>query len=189
LTVAACHAHGIRFTLYPPGYGPYLRQPMLQVAPDGAPAAGGEHGEFSDTVLEAAVDAKVGRAWARTSEDKSDSREGSWGKQGRHLEFASRLVGVARDLTDAVRETIAAVLSVGTLVLREHANAQGYRAIGSAVCDVLDRLRGGPRRAWQLLLCGHLVGRFGAPWQWDAKRQVMERSPFLRRGTTSGSSP
>jgi hypothetical protein len=187
LAVVACHAHGCGFTLYPPGYAPYLRQPVLQVAPDGEHAPGDDRDEFADTVFEAAVDANAGRAWARITKD--DPPERWWGTQGRHLRFAVQLVGIARDLADAVRETIAASLSVSTLVLREHSNAHGYRAIGRAVCDVLHRLRGGPRRAQQLLLCGHMVGHWGAPWQWDAKRQVMERSPFLRGGTTGGSSP
>ena len=187
LTVAVCHAHGCGFTLYPTGYAPYRRQPVLQVAPDGEPAPGDGHDDFADTVFEAAAAAKAGRAWARITEDNPPERW--WGTQGRHLGLAARLTGVAHDLVTGVRETIAAALSVSTLVLREHAKAQGYRAVGRAVCDVLHRLRGGPRRAQHLLVCGHLVGHWGAPWRWDAKRRLMERSPFLRRGTTDGSSP
>jgi len=188
LAVVVCHTHGCGFTLYPPGYAPYLRRPVQQVAPDGGLApGGGEQKEFADTVFEAAVDAKDGRAWARRTDD--DPPERSWGTQGRHLRFAARVTGIAHDLADAVRETIAAALSVSTLTLREHALARGYRAIGKAICDVLDRLRGGPRRALRLLICGHLVGHWGAPWLWDARRQVLERSPFLVGGTSSGSSP
>lgn len=190
LTVVACRTHGCGFTLYPAGFAPYLRQPVTQVAPDGGPVPGsGDGDEFTDTLFEAAVDAKAGRAWARATETEDAPPERWWGTQGRHLRFAARLVGVAHDLADAVREAIAAALSVSALVLREHSVARGYRAIGEAVCDVLGRLRGGPRRAWQLLVCGHLVGRWGAPWRWDAQRAVMERSPFQSCGMTSGSSP
>ncbi|MFQ5503385.1 MAG: hypothetical protein ACE5F1_01150, partial [Planctomycetota bacterium] len=163
-------------------------QPVLQVAPDGGPSpGGGEHQEFAGTVFEAAVDARAGRAWARITEDEPPERK--WGTQGRHLGFAARLVGVARDLADGVRETIGATLSVSTLLLRNLSRCRGYQAIGKGVCDVLHRLRGGPRRAQQLLVCGHLVGRWGAPMRWDAKRQVMERSPFPRGVTADGSSP
>jgi len=188
LTVVACRTHRCRFTLYPAGYAPYLRQPVLQVAPDGEPVAGvGD--ELADTLFEAAFDAKEGRAWARATAAEDEPPERWWGTQGRHLRFAARLVGVAHDLADGVRETIAAALSVSTLVLREHSFARGYRAIGEAVCDVLGRLRGGPRRGWRILVCGHLAGHWGAPWRWDGKRAVMERSPFLRGGTTGGRSP
>lgn len=188
LAVVRCRTHGCGFTLYPAGFGPYLRQPVVQMAPDGQCAPAGQD-EFAGTLFEAAVDAKQGRPWARTSETEDDPPERWWGTQGRHLRFAARLVGVAHDLADAVRETIAAALSVSALVLREHSLARGYRAIGEAVCDVLGRFRGGPRRAWQLLVCGHLAGHWGSPWQWDAQRAVMERSPFQSCGTTGGSSP
>jgi hypothetical protein len=180
LAVVVCGTHGCGFTLYPPGYAPYRRQPVLHVAPDGSPVPGdGDHERFAETMFEAAVDAKAGRAWARLTED--DPPEHWWSTQGRHLGFAARLVGVAANLADAARETIATALSVSTLMLREHSLARGYRAIGDAICDVLQRIRGGTRRAQQLLVCGHLAGHWGAPWRWDPSRQVMERSPFLRR--------
>jgi len=191
LAVVVCRTHGRGFTLYPPGYAPFRRQPVLQSAPDGRPAPGdggdGGDGELTDTVFEAAVDAKAGRAWSRMTED--DPPERWWSTQGRHLDFAARLVGVAGDLAAAVREAIASALSVSTLVLREHALVRGYRALGEAICDVLQRIRGGARRAQQLLVCGHLAGHWGAPWRWDPSRRVMERSPFLRGGTGGGRSP
>jgi hypothetical protein len=188
LAVVVCGTHGCGFTLYPPGYAPYRRQPVLHVAPDGSPVPGdGDHERFAETMFEAAVDAKAGRAWARVTED--DPPEHWWSTQGRQLGFAARLVGVAANLADAARETIATALSVSTLMLREHSLARGYRAIGDAICDVLQRIRGGPRRAQQLLVCGHLAGHWGAPWRWDPSRQVMERSPFLRCGMSGGRSP
>lgn len=188
LTVVACRTHGCGFTLYPPGYAPFRRQPVLQVAPDGQPApVDGGHDEFVGTVFEAAVDARAGRAWARITEREPPDRW--WSTQGRHLRFAARLVGVAAGLTEAVREAMASALSVSTLVLREHSLTRGYRAIGEAICDVLQRMRGGARCAQRLLVCGHLAGHWGAPLRWDPSRQVMERSPFLRGGTSRSRSP
>jgi len=104
------------------------------------------------------------------------------GTQGRHLYLASRLVGVARELSDRVRSGIAAVLWVDQLQLREGSRARGYRAVGKVVVAVLRRLRRGARRAMELLVCGHLVGKWGEPLHWDAQRQVLERSPFVPRG-------
>jgi hypothetical protein len=183
LTVVACGTHGCGFTLYPPGYAPYRRQPVVRLSPAGAPVESegdDKSSQLSGTLFEAAVDARHGRAWARSSGDGVPDRW--WGTQGRHLDLASRLVGVARGLADRIREAISAVLSVGTLVLRETSRAEGYRAIGKAVCQVLQRLRG-PRRAVHLLTCGHLIGHWGEPLHWDAGRRVIERSPFSTRGT------
>jgi len=180
LAVIACRTHGVAFTLYPPGYGPYRRQPVERLSPDGR-ALGVETDpdvvEFAGTLFEAASDARAGRAWAR---DGAGDRpqEHWWSTQGRHLRLAARLVGVAVELAEKLRERVAAALSVGMLTLREKSKARGYREIGEAVCAVLAELGRGPRRSRRLLLCGHLVGRWGEPMHWDARRGVLRRSPF-----------
>ena len=191
LVVAACATHEGAFTLYPAGYGPYQRRPVQRLSPDGravasAPEAGEPAGDWQGTLFEAAVDAKDGRAWSRCSE--AESADGRWWTtQGRHLRRCTGIVGVAAGLADSVREAIAATLSVGTLVLRQLSAAKGYRAVGAAVSSVLQSLRGGAGRAFRLLVCGHLVGLWGAPWRWDPARQVMERSPFSSDGTIPSS--
>ncbi len=181
-----CRTHGCAFTLYPPGYAPYRRQPVMRVAPDGKPIHGEgdrQRTDFAQTVFEAALDARQGRQWARQSDSFHDPPERWWGTQGRHLTLAARLVGIARDLSDRARSSIAAVLSVGHLQLRESSHAVGYRAIGHAVCGVLERMRGAAWRARQLLVCGCLADLWGEPLYWDAPRQVLERSPFPAAGT------
>jgi hypothetical protein len=192
LLVIKCRSHGVAFTLYPHGYGPYRRQSVAKVAPDGRPIlAPSESVEasFEGTVFEAATDAKQGRRWARDTGAEVPDRW--WSTQGRHLRLAARLLGVAQELTDKVRESIAAVLSVGTLQLRELCQAKGYRAIGQSVCTVLSSLKlsslkeGWAWHAQQLLICGHLVGQWGEPLHWDATRGVLVRSPFSIRGTSS----
>ena len=92
-------------------------------------------------------------------------------------------MGLARDLSDRVRSSIAAVLSVNHLQLREGSRAVGYRAMGQAVCGVLAQIKGGARRALQLLVCGNLTELWGEPLYWDIQRQVLERSPFLATRT------
>jgi hypothetical protein len=188
LLVVSCRSHGIAFTLYPPSYAPYRRQSLTKLAPDGEPirsAATASDGkaDYEGTVFEAAFDAKAGCRWARESGDGQPERW--WGTQGRHLRLATLLAGVARDLDAKIRESIAAVLSVGTLLLRELSQAVGYRAIGTSVCSVLGSLHGhASRRAQQLLVCGHLVGQWGAPLHWDAERKALVRSPFSIGGTS-----
>jgi hypothetical protein len=186
LLVVQCRTHGSAFTLYPPAYAPYRRQAVLKLAPDGEPIRSEREvveTDFEGTVFEAALQAKDGQRWARDSDDQVPERW--WSTQGRHLRLSSRLVGVADDVAERDRESIAAVLSVSTLALRERCQAKGYRAVGRAVCVVLSWLKGGARRAWQLLVCGHLIGQWGEPLHWDTKRHVLLHSPFLAGGTTS----
>ena len=180
LAVARCRTHKVGFTLYPPGFAPYRRQPVLKIAADGSPVSTEEAGlrkDFADTVFAAAVDGADGRQWARESGDAE--RDGSWGTQGRHLQLAARLVGVGRDLVDRVRESVATVLSGSGLRQREHSLAKGYRALGKAVCDMLQQLRDShASRAFALLVCGYFVGHWGEPMCWDASREDLLRSPF-----------
>lgn len=188
LAVARCSTHDSRFTLYPPGFAPYGRQPILKIGSDGSPVAtekDGLHGDFEDTIFAAALDSAEGRAWARDSDEVVPDRW--WSTQGRHLQLTARLVGIAGDLADRVRESIAAVLSVSGLMQRERSTATGYQRIGKAVCDVLRWLRGGKaHRAFALLVCGCLVGHWGEPLRWDGNREVLERSPFCADGMGDG---
>lgn len=182
LTVVACRTHGRCFTLYPPGFWPYGRHPVVRLSPDGKELEDGDPsaGAFTATLFEAAFDARQGRAWARDSHQRVPERW--WSTQGRYLRLAARLLGVAEGLAEHVRESVAAVLSVGTLVLREHSGARGYRQIGEAVCEILSHLQPGQKRPRQLLVCGHLIGRWGEPLHWDARRGALRRSAFRASG-------
>ena len=187
LAMARCRTHGCGFTLYPPGFAPYQRQPLINIAPDGSEVVTEDLGlrrDFADTPFAAAIDAADGIGWARDSHDSLP--EHWWSTQGRHLNLAARLVGIARGLAERAREAIAALLSVSGLRQREHLTAKGYRAMGKAVCDILSQLGAGhASRAFDLLLCGHIAGHWGEPCRWDVKRCDLERSPFCRRGTAS----
>jgi hypothetical protein len=187
LAVVECRTHGAAFTLYPPGYAPYRRQPVLRLSPDGSPilhekGRDAERADFDGTLFQSALDARDGVAWARESGGPSPP-ERYWPTQGRHLSLAARITGVARELGERVRVSIAMLLSVDGLGLHEGAQATGYRALGKAICAVLAKLRGQARRALDLLRCGALVGRWGEPLHWDADRGVLERAPFPTRGT------
>jgi hypothetical protein len=158
----------------------------MKVAPDGREIhreaeKDREETRFDQTLFEAALDAKHGRAQMTNPSQHPSKRPNR--TRSRHLHLAARIVGVAHDLSDRVRLPIATILSVSTLQLREGSRATGHRRLGKAVCAVLTRLKGGARRALDLLLCGHLVGRWGEPRQWDAQRQLLERSPFAPPST------
>lgn len=188
LAVVSCRTHGVAFTLYPAGYAPYRRQPVLRLAQDGSgilreQGRPSERADFDGTLFEAALDAGHGVPWARESAvGVGDGPGRYWPTQGRHLRLAARITGVARDLSDRVRVSIATLLSVDCLDLHAGAQATGYRGIGKAICSVLLKLRGGARRAWRLLVCGALAGGWGEPLYWDSRRRVLERAPFPGRG-------
>jgi len=193
LTVLRCRTHGCAFTLYPPGYAPYRRQSVLTLSYDGSsifrePGRNVERDDFDGTLFESALDARDGVAWARESGSVVlGVPQRYWAGQGRHLQLAARITGVARDLSERMRVLISMVLSVDCLGLKDGARARGYRAIGKAICSVLAKLKGRARRARALLVCGAVVGRWGEPFHWDAKRCVLERSPFPLHGTASTS--
>jgi hypothetical protein len=103
-----------------------------------------------------------------------------WSTQGRHIDLALRLLGIARDIGARLRERIAGVLSIDHLFLRDQSRLEkdGYHARASAVCAVLRRLKRSATAALRLLFSGRLIGHWGAPRNWDARHQVLERLPF-----------
>jgi hypothetical protein len=169
--------------LYPPAFGPYLRAPVLALAPDGTaplPEKGDPQGldAFEGTLFQAALDGERRKAWARDSLDGVPDRW--WSTQRRHLDLAQRLLGIARDIGARLRERIAGVLSLDYLFLRDQSRAEkdGYHARASAVCGVLRRLKRSATAALRLLFSGRLIGHWGAPRHWDPRRQTLERLPF-----------
>ncbi len=184
LVVLVCRGHGHAFTLYPPGHAPYQRRAVLRVGPDGSAVMCGAETErlweYDSTLFEAALWARGGRAGARESGE--DPPPLWWSTQGRHLGLGARLVGVSRGQDGRVRETLAEALAVDALLVHEQARLvetrPGYRALGEAICRVLEALRGGVLRARRVLRSGHLVGHWGEPLHWDAVRRSFLRSPF-----------
>jgi hypothetical protein len=183
LTVARCHTHGRSFTLYPPAFGPYLRAPVCALAPDGtAPLPERKNPQgleaFEGTLFQAALDGERQKAWARDSLGGVADRW--WSTQGRHIGLALRLLGIARDIGERLRERIASVLSLDHLFLRDRSRAEkdGYHTRAKAVCAVLRRLSRSATAALRLLFSGRVIGHWAIPWSWDSQRQVLERLPF-----------
>lgn len=93
-----CTAHACTFTLYPPGFAPYQRKPVLKLSPCGHRVFGeGDSLEtdFESTMFEGAV--------LDTSNDRHRPRS---------KRRAARIVGVASDLAARLRERIAWALSL-----------------------------------------------------------------------------
>jgi hypothetical protein len=189
LTQLKCNTHDEHFTLYPPGYAPYQRVPVARLAPDGTwirdESGNAPRGlkAFEKTVFHAALDAREHRPWARKSHDQNPERW--WSTQGRHLEVALWLTGLATSLADGVRRQISEILGVTEFLLKEaRKESSGYRAKGQGVCQILRKVRGGRACGLRLLLCGYVVGKWGRPWSWNTRHRCYEKLEFdLGRAT------
>lgn len=174
LEVFHCQTHGRHFTLYPPGFAPYQRQPLLGLAPDGgepiADSEGGDAARYAETLFEAAVAARDGQRWSRESKELKQIGDRWWSTQNRHLDRALLMLGLAATLSTKLRELIASVLSVDLLTLLERSSACGYRQKGAAICAVLEVLS--DRRLFRLLSSGQSVGLWGDVDYWDRQRRV-----------------
>lgn len=146
ITICRCHAHGLYFAVYPPGFVPYARRPLLDTA--------------NETASYAAVarDAAAGVAWRRAPEG---GRTRWWSTQRRIL----RRLGEALGAFTPARDVIALTIGLPLRVLARIAGAVGYRARGLALVAGIEALGGDPDR---LLLAGALAGTWGAPWRWQS---------------------
>lgn len=203
LAVLRCMTHGRAFTLYPPGHVPYGRRVIAPVASDGSPVtieqAGAEQGRqhpddegeqaalppaalaFCGTVFDAALDAAGGRIWQR--DHLPGGSERWWSSQGRWIERALRLLGLAPVQSVPLRHEIAELLVVDTLRLQELSSQLGgpvgYRQRGRAICQVLAAL---PLQsaflAERLQNCGQRSGLWASPLRWDRSSGALRREPF-----------
>lgn len=183
LAIVRCRTHRHAFTLYPPGYAPYQRKPLMALAPDGSqpiaePQSRDSLKAFEGTLFEAALDGERRQAWARSSQGEATDRW--WSTQGRHLAAAANLLGVSPDTTARLRERISEALCVDHLFLRDRARsaASGYLDRSKVICAVLRRLGNVRRLALRLLFCGRVIERWGIPCFWDPVRRVLNRLPF-----------
>ena len=188
LTVAKCHAHDVSFTIYPPGYAPYQRVPVLSLAADGGVILDEKDktrsglSAFEDSVFQAALDARERKGWARSS---AGAAARCWSTQRRHLERSLSLTGIAKEIDKRTREQISTVLSVPLLVIREQSQKElaGYQKRGAAVSKVLAAVHRGRSCALRLLLAGHLAGGWGRPHSVNPQTRSLEELPFYVRGT------
>ena len=202
LAVCRCETHRIGFTIYPAGFGPYLRQsvdrieasgelPEVPQTTDVATSDRVQH-EFEGTVFEAALCAADGAAWARDSVPSAvggfaTAPDRWWSSQLRRIALGLRVLGLAPDVQDEPRVRIGEVLGIPTTRLFELGKSlSGYRSRGKAIRVVLSLLVRAPSRAFDLLTCFHLAGCFGQPMPWCARRGFLPRRAFPYLDPTDG---
>ena len=158
LVVARCATHGHGFTIYPPGFAPFLRRPVLAVTPDGG--ALGAHAT-APSLFAAAHDAAEGRAWRPRGAAYTTGR---WRTQQRHIQITVKMLGLDPGAPGAVREQIAHHLAVPLLDLTSAPpQSAGFVARGRRVMEVFERLPRAVGLPGKLLCCGFVAGLWPAP--------------------------
>ena len=171
LSVMCCSAHACTFTLYPPGFAPYQRKPVLKLSSCGNRVLGESdllESDFDSTMFERAVLDDVGGDRRPRSERR-----------------AAKIVGVARDLDARLRESIAWALSVPAGAL--HWLSQSSKDVWTATREVLAQLNGNRRyKALNLLVSGHLAGCWGEPLLYHEDAHDVRRSPWAVLAAQNG---
>lgn len=172
---AKCH-HGPGYTLYPPGYGPYQREPVAPMSPGGELVRVGAGDEsvspgvpaWLRTLFAGALDAARGLSWSRESPADDPRRRRT---QRRHIALAATLLGLAADLDEDLSQRIASFLGVAWLVLSDqrsaYQSASTYEDRGAAVVSVLALVPVDRSLGHRLLMAGFIAGLWGRPERWD----------------------
>jgi hypothetical protein len=122
-----CKTHKASFTVYPPGWTPYARSPLISVDHNGhAVEPKAEVSGWIDTVFEAAVDASNNHLWSEELElgpTESDDCVTAQSRrtQRRHVAGVMRLFGFNVAATLREREVVASLTGVGVTKLEEGA--------------------------------------------------------------------
>jgi hypothetical protein len=188
-----CKVHKKFSTVYPLGYVPYGRQPLLAVVPDGKPLQEPKAGAASkpdldapwrDTMFQAALDAAEREPWPREPEKPSNRW---WPQQRRMLAWAMKLLGLGSDAGSRTALLIASVLAVPMMLLKEGIDSirakPGYYRRGRAICSVLRSMPPDFNRLDRLLAAGHHAGLWGQPYRWDPRTQTLSALVFQPAGT------
>lgn len=162
LVVCRCRAHGVFFTVYPPGHVPYGRVAVVAEDSEGRTVQGDALGA---TIFGAALEVCEAQPSARTQRRTLQRRLG----------VCAAMLGLLTNLTEPVRDRIADALWLPRLAAREGSRAYGslhrLRDRGSLVLGLLSRV---PRvRRTGLFVAGELAGLWGRPSRWDPGGQTL----------------
>ena len=157
LVVCRCRAHGVFFTVYPPGYVPYGRVAVIAEDSEGRAIQGEPLGT---TVFGAALEASTGNERRRMQRRTMQRR----------LSVCAAMLGLWPALSEAVRDQIADALWVPRLAARASARVYGTARLlverSALLLELLGRVPLARRRAG-LLVAGCIAGLWGRPSRWD----------------------
>lgn len=176
LLVLKCRSHpGPSFTVYPPGYGPYLRKKYAPVGPGGeiicsekSAVAAEASAAWETTFVTAALDASRGERWSRESPSDDPRRRRT---QDRYLGLSALFFGLSSQLTEEVAQQIACVLGIAYLRLLElrrwYAAASTYVEKGAAVVKVVSFLHVDGMLSDRIRQSGEPAGVWETRRRWD----------------------
>ena len=156
MMVAYCKTHDRYYTVYPPAWAPYVREPIVPEEQGGAGLV-----SWESTVFASAVDDR----WLKSYEHDGKT---SWHTHRRRLVRCGELLGLSG--TFAVGEEVAAILVVP---LHVHVAARKQFARGDlhsqrrAVRRVLDSISVTARLWRQMVRAEYAAGVWGSPWWWE----------------------
>ena len=163
LIVCRCRAHGVFFTLYPPGYVPYGRVAVIAEDSEGRAIQGEALGTtIFGAALEAGAERESTRLQRRTVQ--------------RRLSVCAVMLGLWTAVPEPVRDQIADALWVPRLAARVSARAYSItRRLRDRSALLLGLLARVPlaRRRVGLLVAGRLAGLWGRPSRWDPGGQAL----------------
>jgi hypothetical protein len=183
LYVMRCRVHRKGFTIYPPGHVPYGQKPVAPVAPDGSwieRESGAKR--FAGTCFDAALDAADNHPWPHASYDGNLHLR--FRTQLRHLDRLSLLLAIKPDIDEYLREEASNILSIPGQVLHDSASLveeqSGYRALGTAICNVLETIAETNTLFERIAEAGAVVTLWPTPYFWDYQHQILKAPPFRR---------
>jgi hypothetical protein len=171
-----CHRHqGRSFTVYPLGFGPYLRKKFAPVSSDGdfvwsedPSVASAEVVSWENTLMSSAFDASRSKRWSRESPSEDARRRRT---QDRHLELSALFLGLSTALDTATAQLIAEALGVAYLHLvesrRAYEAATTFVEKGNAIVRTISLLQLDKKLSLRFLKSGSLAGVWGARLWWD----------------------
>ena len=181
LFVLQCKMHNIAFTVYPPGFLPYLRKPLAPVSPEGRPLleSADEH-FFEGTYFDAALDASGSVHWPKESDN--DSLAPRLTTQGRQLKRACRQLGIEPGTDPQISEQIGQILMAPGQVLYESKlsilETPDYLTMGRAICAVLEVIPRLDSLFERLSEAGACAGILPVPLFWNEGAQRLRYSRF-----------
>jgi hypothetical protein len=160
LIVIFCKTHQSFFTLYPKGFFPYARAPLIPLDAIGKEQkVQTQDDSWKRTIFAAALDAALGdEAWPRAALGGP-----GWHTQVRQIERAGRWLGLSGDNREAVMLALGVELLVHRKAQIDFLNPD-FRVRGRAIQCILTQMESEWGRHERLLKAGQREGVIGMAW-------------------------
>ena len=178
LLVVLCQVHHCSATLYPPGYSPYARLPVLNLSPDGTASSGEtpERGLYSGTRLELKAPIEK-RLVGTANSEQGAATKATWQQVSRRqVTFAAALFGL-QAVEYRLVERMATVLALSLAVLKTAAEGLALARRGArrweVVFGVREHLTRDADLLARLLEAGRLAGLWGRAFGVRAEAEML----------------